>query len=558
MDVTNVIGDYGKFQRNVYLFCLLRGVPNGLHLVIYSFFLPAVEYWCARPDSLEASVTSEQWKSLVLPNLTVDTYKSSLGNGRCRMFDIELAGNGTPMFRNETVRCNRWEYGESYYRSSLVQEWDLVCERTWTRSLVQTATMSGMLVGTLLSSLGDRLGRRPMVIAGFVASLVGSVCVAVSPWFSLLLFSRGLLGLGLGLGQTASFCLLMEVIGPERRTTAAVAFSVGFAMGIIMLPVFAWLLQDWRTLQGAISVPLLVFVIWSWYLPESPRWLIATGKMDAARKVILKACADNRQPIDDIDSVLGQLRKKILQQEQEAQRKASCLDLVRSRRIFIYTCALVYASAASGFLFYGLQLSVTNLGGDPYLTFVIAAVAELPVAAFCYVAVRWCRRRSTMLAVFCVTGACAFAVAVLPPAWVAPRQVCAIGGKMLSSAALTIGWIYAAEVFPTLYRTVGISACLIGTRVGSSMAPFLLELRTYLTDAVPMGTLAGVAALGSALMLLLPETLRVSLPDTIRESKQLGDSKRMEKDASCNVSATDADFQLPATEPSAGHNVIRP
>ncbi|KAL1474744.1 hypothetical protein MTO96_037761 [Rhipicephalus appendiculatus] len=403
--------------------------------------------------------------------------------------------------------------------------------------------MSGMLVGTLVSSLGDRLGRRPMVIAGYMTSFIGSVCVAVSPWFSLLLFSRGILGLGLGLGQTASFCLLMEVIGPQKRTTAALAFSVGFAIGIIMLPGFAWLLQDWRSLQGAISVPLLVFVVWSWYLPESPRWLIATGKMDEARKVILKACADNRQPIDDIDSVLGQLRKKILQQEQAAEKKAGCLDLIRSRRVFLYTCILVYASAASGMIFYGLQLSVTNLGGDPYLTFVIAAAAEFPVAVICYVAIRWCRRRWITLAAYGVTGACAFAVAVLPPVWVAPRQLFAIVGKMLASASLTLIWIYAAEVFPTLYRTVGVSACLIGTRVGSSTAPFLLELRTYLTDSVPMGTLAGVSAISSALMLLLPETLRVTLPDTIRESKQLGDSRKSEKDASLRDTTANSQAQ---------------
>ncbi|XP_050032758.1 organic cation transporter protein-like [Dermacentor andersoni] len=558
IDVTNVIGDYGKFQRNVYLFCLLRGIPNGLHLVIYSFFLPAVEYWCARPDSLAANVTSEQWKSLVLSsNWTFGAYSSSLHSGRCRMFDFELSGEGIPEFGNVTVRCDSWEYGRSYYRSSLVQEWDLVCDRAWTRSLVQTATMSGMLVGTLVSSLGDRLGRRPMVIAGYVTSLVGSVCVAVSPWFSLLLLFRGLLGLGLGLGQTASFCLLMEVIGPQKRTTTAVAFSVGFAIGIIMLPGFAWLLQDWRSLQGAISVPLLFFVVWSWYLPESPRWLIATGKMTAARKVILKACADNGQPVDDIDSVLGQLRKKILQQEQAAKKKAGCLDLVRSRRVFLYTCILVYASAASGMIFYGLQLSVTNLGGDPYLTFVLAAVAELPVVVICYAAIRWCRRRWTMLAVYGIAGACAISVAVLPPEWVVPRQMCAIGGKMLASASLTLVWIFAAEVFPTLYRTVGVSACLVGTRVGSSTAPFLLELRTYLTDSIPMATLAAISVLASSLMLLLPETLRVALPDTIRESKQLGNSRKADKDFSSKDTTIDSKLQLAGTEPTALDNDVK-
>lgn len=47
---------------------------------------------------------------------------------------------------------------------------------------------------------------------------------------------------------------------------------------------------------------------------------------------------------------------------------------------------------------------------------------------------------------------------------------------MLASVALTLVWIFAAEVFPTLYRTLGVSACFIGTRVGASTAPLLLEL----------------------------------------------------------------------------------
>ncbi|XP_037581795.1 organic cation transporter protein-like isoform X2 [Dermacentor silvarum] len=398
------------------------------------------------------------------------------------------------------------------------------------RSLVQTATMIGMLVGTLASSLGDRLGRRPMIITGYVISLVGSVCVAVSPWFSLLIASRGLLGFGLGMGQSSSFCLLMEVIGLQKRTAAALALGVGFSLGIIMLPGLAWFIQDWRTLQWTISAPFVVFIFWSWFLPESPRWLIAKGKIPEARKVILKACADNRLQVDEIDMALVDLRKKVLQEEEAARRKASCTDLLRSRRMLLYTVTLVYASTAGGITFYGLQLSVTSLGGDPYLTFVLAALVELPAVLVCYMAIRWCRRRPTMLAVYGGVTLSTLAVCLLPLEWALPRQVCGIAGKMLASVSLTLVWIFAAEVFPTLYRTLGVSACFVGTRVGSSTAPLLLELRTYLSDSVPMGILVGFAALASILMLLLPETFRVTLPDTIRESKELGNSRILRKD----------------------------
>ncbi|KAL1417599.1 hypothetical protein MTO96_006153 [Rhipicephalus appendiculatus] len=394
MDVTSVIKDYGKFQRNVYLFCLFRGIPNGLHLPLYNFFLPTVEYWCARPDSFAGNLTSQQWKSLVVPRLesTVDGDSLAFGSGRCWTSELETSGDGIFTFGNATVPCDRWEYGPSFYRGSMADD--------------------------------------PMVIAGYVSSFVGSVCMAVSSSFTLALLSRGLVGLGLGLAMASSFCLLMEVIGPQKRRNTAVAFSLGFALGVVLLPGFAWFLQEWRTLQGVVSVPLLVFVVWSWYLPESPRWLIAVGKMSEARKVMLKACSDNGVPVGNIDSVLEQLRNKILLQEEEAENKASCLDLVRSRRIFLYTCILVYAAAASGVTFDGLQMSVVNLGGNPYLTFLIASLAEFPVAILCYVGIRWCRRRRFMLVLFGIIGACAFGVSVVPPAWIALRQTLAITGKM--------------------------------------------------------------------------------------------------------------------------------
>ncbi|XP_075728266.1 organic cation transporter protein isoform X2 [Rhipicephalus microplus] len=525
MDVTNVIGDYGKFQRNVYLFTLLREAPSAIHLVIYSFFFPTVEYWCAMPETLVGNITSVQWELLALPN------SSSYPRHQCEFLEFDVTVERVVVLGNTSMPCETWEYGRSYYKGSMVQEWDLVCDRAWMRSLAQTATMVGMLVGTLMSSLGDKIGRRPIIIAGYVICLFGSVCVAVSPSFSILVASRALLGSGLGMGQSSSFCLLMEVIGLKERTAAALALGVGFSLGIIMLPGLAWFIQDWRMLQWAITTPFLAFIIWSWFLPESPRWLVAKGKMSAARKVILKACTDNRLHVDDIDIVLAQLRKKILQEEESAKKKASFVDLLRSRRMLLCTIVLVYASVTGGITFYGLQLSVTSLGGDPYLTFVLAALVEIPAVLVCYTAVRWFPRRPTMLAVYAGTALCTFAVCLLSLDWVVLRQICGIAGKMLASVSLALLWIFAAEIFPTVFRTFGVSACLVGTRIGSSTAPLLLELRTYASYSLPMAILVGFATLASMLMLLLPETFRVALPDTIHESVHLGNSKSLPPEA---------------------------
>lgn len=71
--------------------------------------------------------------------------------------------------------------------------------------------------------------------------------------------------------------------------------------------------------------------------------------------------------------------------------------------------------AVGGMVFYALQLSVTVLGGNPYVTFLIAAAAEFPVAVICYVAIRWCSRRWTMFVLYATAGTCALVVGIMPP-----------------------------------------------------------------------------------------------------------------------------------------------
>ncbi|CAN8007721.1 unnamed protein product [Ixodes pacificus] len=538
MDVTSVIGDYGRFQRNVFLFCVFRGFPNGLHLVAYTFFLPVVEHWCALPNELSGNVTVNQWKAMALPREAIPGGGARYSS--CFMFPVERTESGLVAFENITTACKRWQYGESFYKHSLVQEWDLVCDRAWMRSWVQSATMGGMLLGNLLcSALGDRLGRRPIVIVSFSLSLLGGIAVALSPSYLFLLVARSVVGLGLGLGQASSFCLLMEVIGPKERTSASITFALGFALGLVALPGLAWILQDWRHLQAAITVPLVVLAVWAWFLPESPRWLIAMGRLKEARKIIRQAGAANKLDTKDVDSVVEQLYKKITEQNEE-DGQVKCFDLLSTPKVRLYSIILIYISTACGAVFYGLQFSVTSLGGDPYLNFLLAAAAEFPVCLLCYCTVRWCRRRQTMLVTFALGGACSIAVGLLIFAgsntvWL--RQCLGIGGKLLASASLSLIWMFAAEVFPTVVRTVGVSACLMGTSVGSALVPFVIELRNYTNEAVPLSILGGLFLLSAVLVLLLPETFRVALPDTIRETVELTRSRPNDSNLGPEVSS---------------------
>uniref|UniRef100_L7M4L0 Putative synaptic vesicle transporter svop n=1 Tax=Rhipicephalus pulchellus TaxID=72859 RepID=L7M4L0_RHIPC len=537
MDICDVIGDYGKFQRNIFWFGLVRGTFMGLHLVVSSFFAPEIDHWCAAdPASHMTGNATTLVSGRPSWSLSRDSRhlveEGNFGRSACSWpttTTVAVGDNRSFVSKVVTtsVSCETWNYGYSFSGHTVVQEWDLVCERAWMRSLVQSSLMTGMLIGCLLcSALGDRLGRRPLLVSSCALTNMAGLATAAAPSFGVFLAARVVVGISLAVMQTTSFCLLVEVTGPNQRTRAAIAFTLGFALSLFVLPATVWLILHWRYVQVAITMPFIVIVVWSWYLPESPRWLVATGRTKEAASVVLRAASANGIHIQDIDSTLRQLQKKILQENEDAE-KVHYLDLVREPRMRCYTVILVYSCVSCGAAFYGIQLSMTSLGGDPYVGFLLSGVGELAAAVLCYGTVRWFPRRVAVPVMYAGVALCSLGLGFIPRSLTLLRQVDGLVGKTLSGSVFTVTWLYAAEVFPTVLRTVGVGACLMGIRVGSALVPLLLETRRYTHEAVPMAVLAAMYALAALLvLLLLPETFQVALPDTVRETLDLNKAKK--------------------------------
>uniref|UniRef100_A0A1E1X6Q2 Putative organic cation/carnitine transporter n=1 Tax=Amblyomma aureolatum TaxID=187763 RepID=A0A1E1X6Q2_9ACAR len=531
MDVCSVIGEYGKFQRGVFWFGLMRGIPMGFHLVVSSFFLPDINYWCSPPaDVLASNWTLDSWKALTLAHNSSLVKSDGVGRRECFMHPAKVIDDRVVLTEGAPVSCVKWEYGSSFSGHSLVQQWDLVCERAWMRSLVQSSIMAGMLLGCLVcSALGDRLGRRPLVVGSCALTLVAGLVAAVAPAFDVFLGARLVLGISLALTQTSAFCLLVEVTGPKHRTSTAMAFTLGFNVSLLVLPGIVLSLKNWQHIQIAITLPFIAILIWAWFLPESPRWLVATGRMKEAASTILRAASANGTQIPDLDSVLSQLRKKILKEKEEAE-KVRYTDLVRFPKVRCYSFILIFSCMCSGAVFYGIQLSVTSFGGDPYVSFLLGGLGDMVGALICYSTVRWFRRRRAAPAVYAGSALCCLGLAFIPRSMVWLRRADGVVGQTLSTSAFTLSWIYAAEVFPTVLRTMGVGASLTGIRLGSTLVPFLLDAKRYTHDSVPMVVLATMYTLAAGLVLFLPETFQVALPDTLRETMELSKIKNGKSD----------------------------
>jgi EmrB/QacA subfamily drug resistance transporter len=142
-------------------------------------------------------------------------------------------------------------------------------------------TLAALLL--LGGSLGDRLGRRRMFLAGTVAFAAASVLCALAPTVGLLVAARAVQGVGGALLTPGSLAILQASFAEGDRARAIGAWSgLAGAVGAVAPFVGGWIIEQagWRWVFG-INIPLaaLVVVVALRWVPES-RDPGASGPLD--------------------------------------------------------------------------------------------------------------------------------------------------------------------------------------------------------------------------------------------------------------------------------------
>ncbi|MEU4807134.1 MFS transporter [Actinosynnema sp. NPDC023587] len=131
--------------------------------------------------------------------------------------------------------------------------------------------VAGFLV--TMGSLGDRIGRRRLLLVGAAAFLVVSVSAAYAPTAELLIVARGLLGVAGATLMPSTLALIGGMFrDPRQRGVAIGLWSAGLSAGVALGPVAGGLLLEWfwwgSVFLLAVPVMLLLLVAGPILLPE--------------------------------------------------------------------------------------------------------------------------------------------------------------------------------------------------------------------------------------------------------------------------------------------------
>jgi AAHS family 4-hydroxybenzoate transporter-like MFS transporter len=151
----------------------------------------------------------------------------------------------------------------------------------------------GIMVGALVSGpAGDRLGRKPVLIVSLAFLAVSSLACVYATSINELIMWRFVTGLGIGGIMPATVALSSDYVPERLRAPIIMVVFTGNPLGGFLggqlvaqlLPHFGWPVIF---VIGGVLPLALIPVMWFW-LPESPRFLLARGRMTTQTERLLQ------------------------------------------------------------------------------------------------------------------------------------------------------------------------------------------------------------------------------------------------------------------------------
>ncbi|KAF3705600.1 Solute carrier family 22 member 5 [Channa argus] len=515
---TAFLGEWGRFQQQAFVLLCLSIVPNGLTGMSVVFLADTPPHRCLVPAHVNLSAA---WRNSSIP-LERDANSGALEPSRCSRYKLDdmlrfsdsalLPGVDVNLSNVAQEACvDGWEYDRSVYTSTIVSEWDLVCDDRWKTPLTSSLFFCGVLTGSFLSGqLSDRYGRKIVLFITMAVQTLFTFIQVFSPSWAAFCAVFFVVGMGHISNYVAAFVLGTEILGPRVRTIFSTAgVSLFFAVGYMFLPLFAFFIRDWRMLLLGLTLPgVLCMPLW-WYIPESPRWLLSQGRVQEAEAIVKDAAKKNK--VEPPSVIFSPLQKEL---QSDEMKTYNICDLLRTRNIRWISVTLWLVWNTITIAYFALSLNTANLHGDAYFNCFLSAVVELPAYMLSWAMFRWCSRRLSLFSTLFLGGMFLLFIQLIPADLNSLAITLEMIGKFAVTTAFAIVYAYTAELYPTVLRNTALGTCSMASRIGSIIAPYFIYLRNY-SISLPYILMGCLTALLGLLSLLLPETFGMPLPETI-------------------------------------------
>ncbi|XP_078516574.1 solute carrier family 22 member 6-A-like [Lissotriton helveticus] len=437
-----------------------------------------------------------------------------------------------------------WTYDTSVFSSTIVTEWDLVCDWRTMRQVAQSIYMAGVLVGAIVfGSLSDRCGRKVSLIWCYLQLAVTGSCAAYSPNFIAYCIFRFLTGMAIAGINMDTMALIVEWMPTRERSITGTIPSHLYTVGLIILAGLAYITPNWRYLQLTVSVPFFVFSLYLWWIPESARWLVSAGKHEQAVNVLKRVAKLNGKAKEGKTLSVETLKTLLVKETTASKSNYSVIDLWRTPVLRRITICMSFVWFSTTFAYYGLTLDLQSFGDNVYLLQVIFGAVDFPAKFIATISLSYLGRRITQSTSLILAGTMILANIVMPDEMPTLRTSLVVLGKGCLASSFVCVYLYTSELYPTVIRQTGLGFGNTMARVGGMVAPMVLTTREYY-PSLSLIIFGGAAITSGIIAYFLQETLNEALMDTIEEVES---KKKLSKSSSNNETAENILLKSPVS-----------
>ncbi|XP_027836144.1 solute carrier family 22 member 6-A-like isoform X5 [Aphis gossypii] len=427
----------------------------------------------------------------------------------------------------ETASSKPCQYYRYSNRESVVTEWDLVCDNVAKKSNIQAVLAFGKFIGGLLfGSISDIYGRKFAFNLAALIYMFSGPSAALIDSYVLFLFARFLIGVaGSGLYET-SYTILTELTSGKTRTLLCLLMNMSYPIGYILTSIIAYYIRPWRKLLLVLSLPIFGLLIQCWFLPESPKWLLSQGRKKQALMTMAKlvpSVVNTDIDNNDKDNVQIKMTKK---------SNGKCMEFLSAYTSLFSTLDLsaktvisLFCGLSCGLSYYVIALNGDNITADRYVYVALSGIFEGVSYVFTVPLLIYVGRKKAVSCLFFLSGILQLILFAIPQEKVNILLCVTLVARFFVSALFSTIVLFISELYPTIIRNTGIGMLLTFSQIGSIIAPYIVDILGAKAWYIPSTVCGALSVFVSSLILMLPETRKTVLPNTLEEMKNINSVK---------------------------------
>ncbi|KAB8290821.1 hypothetical protein EYC80_008458 [Monilinia laxa] len=344
--------------------------------------------------------------------------------------------------------------------------------------VVSSFTGDGIVGALAISWLADSLGRKRTIALGGTISTIGCALQAGAANIGMLIAGRLIAGFAVGILSALVPMYCSEIAEASYRGALSGLLQFMLSWGYFAAQWIGYGCNytsssfQWRFPLAFQVVPSLALAIGTWFLQESPRWLMEKDRHDEAKEALYKLHGTGSND-EYLELEFAEIRDTIVAEKSVAVKSWSGLLAKKSwRHRLVLGCGIQAWGQLSGINvinYYGVTI-YNLLGIDTRTSLMIIGISGSLSIVYCAFGLYFLERLGRVKPmIFSATG-CGLALlvnAVLSQYYVADGQQSSNSNALRAMVAMNlvfsffftftgiISWVYPAEIFPVEIRARG-------------------------------------------------------------------------------------------------------